>query len=114
MDIATNHGPSEATHRATSDPVAARRAHVSQVRDRLGEHRTPPADAGRGQSCVALGDAMRLHGLLTAALADPALVRVRESGGRPGAVDADEVDITAPVGLRAYVVAAIQPRRRPR
>ncbi len=49
---------------------------------------------------------MRLHGLLTAALADPALVRVRDLAA-PGAVDADQVDITAPPSTRAIVAALL-------
>ncbi|MBX6751836.1 MAG: transcription-repair coupling factor, partial [Micromonosporaceae bacterium] len=49
---------------------------------------------------------MRLHGLLTAALADPALARAREFAA-PDAVDADQVDITAPVSLRVFVAAVL-------
>ncbi len=49
---------------------------------------------------------MRLHGLLTAALADSALVRARELAG-PGALDADQVDITAPASTRSVVAAVI-------
>ncbi len=49
---------------------------------------------------------MRLHGLLTAALADPALARARELAA-PGALDADQVDITAPVSMRAFVTAVL-------
>ncbi len=49
---------------------------------------------------------MRLHGLLTAALADPALARVAALAS-PGQADADQVDITAPASTRAFVSAAI-------
>ncbi len=49
---------------------------------------------------------MRLHGLLTAALADPALVRARDLA-EPGAVDADQVDITSPASTRAVVAAVL-------
>ena len=49
---------------------------------------------------------MRLHGLLTAALADPALTRARELAA-PDAVDADQVDITAPASTRALVAAVL-------
>ncbi len=49
---------------------------------------------------------MRLHGLFAAALADPALVRARELAA-PGAVDADQVDITAPASTRAVVAAVL-------
>jgi transcription-repair coupling factor (superfamily II helicase) len=49
---------------------------------------------------------MRLHGLLTAALADPALVRARDLA-EPGAVDSDQVDITAPASTRALVAAVL-------
>jgi transcription-repair coupling factor (superfamily II helicase) len=49
---------------------------------------------------------MRLHGLLTAALADPALNRVRELA-LPEAGDAEQVDITAPASLRAMVTAVL-------
>jgi transcription-repair coupling factor (superfamily II helicase) len=49
---------------------------------------------------------MRLHGLLTAALADPALARARELA-TPGTIDADQVDITAPASMRAFVAAVL-------
>jgi transcription-repair coupling factor (mfd) len=49
---------------------------------------------------------MRLHGLLTAALADPALARARELAA-PDAVDADQVDITAPASMRVFVAAVL-------
>ena len=49
---------------------------------------------------------MKLRGLLDAALVDPALATARElaSTGGPGA---EQVDLTAPVALRPFVVAAI-------
>jgi len=50
--------------------------------------------------------AMRLHGLLTAALADPALARARDLAA-PGAVDADQVDITGPAASRPFVAAVL-------
>jgi transcription-repair coupling factor (superfamily II helicase) len=49
---------------------------------------------------------MRLHGLLTAALADPALVAARRLA-ESGAVDADQVDMTAPTSMRAVVAAVL-------
>jgi len=49
---------------------------------------------------------MRLHGLLTAALADPALARARELASLD-AVDADQVDVTAPASMRSFVTAVI-------
>src|SRR5262249_59134780 len=51
-----------------------------------------------------LGRAMKLSGLLRAALADPALTRARDlaKAGRTGI----PVEITAPPSLRPFVVAA--------
>ena len=49
---------------------------------------------------------MRLHGLLAAALADPALARARELAAAD-AVDADQVDITAPASMRVFVAATL-------
>src|SRR5919202_996890 len=47
---------------------------------------------------------MKRAGLLTAALADPALARARDLA-RSGR--ADQVDVTAPPSLRAFLVAAL-------
>ena len=55
---------------------------------------------------------MRLHGLLTAALADPALARARELAA-PGTLDADQVDITAPASIRFSSASAESPAERP-
>jgi transcription-repair coupling factor (superfamily II helicase) len=49
---------------------------------------------------------MRLHGLLTAALADPALTKITELAS-PDAFEADQVDITAPPSVRALITAAM-------
>ncbi|HEY7224221.1 MAG TPA: transcription-repair coupling factor [Micromonosporaceae bacterium] len=49
---------------------------------------------------------MRLHGLLTAALADPALLRARELA-MAQAPDGDQVDITAPASMRAFVTGVL-------
>ncbi|HEX6497977.1 MAG TPA: transcription-repair coupling factor [Micromonosporaceae bacterium] len=57
---------------------------------------------------------MKLAGLLTAALADPALARARDLA-RAGGPDAEQVDLTAPAALRPFVVAAIAaPAEAPR
>jgi transcription-repair coupling factor (superfamily II helicase) len=49
---------------------------------------------------------MKLTGLLSAALTDPALARVRDRA-RAGGVAADGLDLTAPPALRPFVVAAV-------
>src|SRR5438874_13258483 len=49
---------------------------------------------------------MRLDGLLAAALGDPALAAARELARRGGPA-AEQVDLTAPPSLRAFIIAAI-------
>jgi transcription-repair coupling factor (superfamily II helicase) len=49
---------------------------------------------------------MTLAGLLSAALGDPALTRVRDVA-RSGAAQADGLDVTAPPALRPFAVAAV-------
>jgi transcription-repair coupling factor (superfamily II helicase) len=49
---------------------------------------------------------MKLHGLVAAAVADPALARARDLAA-PDVVDAEQVDITAPASMRAFVTAVL-------
>src|SRR6266545_1530783 len=65
-----------------------------------------------GKTACPKGTAMKLAGLLAAALDDPALAAAKRlaEGGGP---DADRLDLTAPTALRPFVVGAVAGAGRP-
>ena len=89
-----------------------RGGHACRTREISWASTAHPLSRPAGGSLAWPGDEMRLHGLFTAALADPALDRASELA-LPEALDsdqvfdADQVDLTAPASLRPFVAAVL-------